>query len=35
MNFSMFLHILIGIMVGIPIGWATAILFFIGKRADE
>lgn len=31
----MIVHILIGIMVGIPIGWATAILFLVEKKADE
>ena len=31
----MIVHILIGILVGIPIGWATGILFFIGKESDE
>lgn len=31
----MIVHILIGILVGIPIGWAVAVLFFIGKESDE
>lgn len=31
----MIAHIFIGILVGIPIGYATAVLFFTGKESDE
>lgn len=31
----MIIHIFIGIMVGIPIGYATAVLMHTGKEADK
>ena len=31
----MIIYILIGILVGIPIGYATAILMYTGKEADK